>query len=62
MFILVSLSVCFTHLTNVSFDGTLSGLLRVMNSEVMLPLCCFVASRYCLNQFSGQFVKSLGYA
>ena len=56
-----SLSVCFTHLTNVSFDGTLNGLFRVMNKEVMLPLYCFVASRYCLKQFSGQIVKSFGY-
>ena len=28
----------------------------------MLPLCCFVASRYCLKQFSGQIFKSFGYA
>ena len=50
MFMLIpaSLSVCFTYLTNVSFDGTLNGLFRVMNNEVMLPLCCSVAARYCL--------------
>ena len=50
MFMLIpaSLSVCFTCLTNVSFDGTLNGLFRVMNNEVMLPLCCSVAARYCL--------------
>ena len=42
MFMLISLSVCFTHLTNISFDGTLNGLFIVMNNEVMHPLCCFV--------------------
>ena len=64
MFMLIpaSLSVCFTYLTNVSFDGTLNGLFRVMNNEVMLPLCSFIASRYCLKQFSGQIVKLFGYA
>ena len=51
MLIPASLSVCFTHLTNVSFDGSLNGLFRVMNDEV----CC-------LKQFSGQIVKSFGYA
>ena len=62
MLIQASLSVCFTHLTNVSFDGVLNGLFRVMNNEVMLALCCFVASRYCLKQFRGQIAKSGGYA
>ena len=40
MFMLIpaSLSVFFTHLTNASFDGTLNGLFRVMNNEVMLLL------------------------
>ena len=61
MLIPVSSSVCFTHLTNVSLDDTLNGLFKVMNNDVMLPLCCFVASRYCLKQFNGQIVKSFGY-
>ena len=39
----------------------LNGLFRVLNKEVMLPLYCFVASRYCLKQFSRQIVKSFGY-
>ena len=33
-----------------------------MNNELMLPLCFFPASRYCLKQFNGQIVKSLRYA
>ena len=61
MLIPASFSVCFTHLTNVSLDWTLNGLFKVMNNEVMLPLWGFVASRYCLKQFTGQIVKSLGY-
>ena len=61
MLIPASFSVCFTHVTNVSLDGTLNGLFKVMNNEVMLPLCCFVASRYYLKQFSRQIVKSFGY-
>ena len=61
MLIAASLSVCFTHLTSLSLDGTLNGLFKVMNNEVMLPLCCFVASRYYLKQFSRQIVKSFGY-
>ena len=62
MLIPAPLSVVFTHLTNVSFDGTLNGLFRIMNKEVMLPRCCFVTSRHCLKQFSRQIVKSLRYA
>ena len=49
----------YTHLTYLLM--ALNGLFRVMNKEVMLPLCCFVASRYCLEQFSEQIVKSFGY-
>ena len=61
MLIRASLSVCFTYLTKVFFDGTLNGLFRIMNKEVMLPLCCFVASRYSLKQFSGHIVTYFGY-
>ena len=62
MFMLISLSVCFTHLTNISFDDTLNGLFIVMINEVMHPLCCFVTCRYWRKQFSGHIVKSFGYA
>ena len=43
MLIAASLSVCFTHRTGLSLDGTLNGLFKVMNNEVMLSLlfCCF---------------------
>ena len=51
MFMLIpaSLSVFFTHLTNVSFDGTLNGLFRVMNNEVMLPCVVLLLLSIALN-------------
>ena len=52
----------FTHLTNVSFDDILNGLFKVMNKELLFPQCCFIASRYCLKQYSRQIVKSFKYA
>ena len=63
MFMLIpaSLSVCFIPILLTYLLMALNGLFRVMNKEVMLPLCCFVASRYCLEQFSEQIVKSFGY-